>query len=72
MSQKAKSVLMRFAKAFLSGAASAAALITVSNVSTWTDLPSALNAAIISIIVGGINGVFMGAEKWMNWEDSVA
>ncbi len=68
MKDKTKAVLKRFIKAFITGAASIAGTATLVNIHTWTDLHLALSAMSLMLIVGGINGVLMGAEKWLNWE----
>ncbi len=69
MSIKAKAVLKRFLKAFVTGVASIAGTATIVNVHTWTDLNTTLSAVALALIIGGINGVLMGAEKWVNWSD---
>lgn len=66
---KSKAVAFRFLKAFISGAATSATLITLANIHTWTDLYSALNGIILSLVIGGMNGVFMGAEKFLSWKE---
>ena len=67
MKIKYRAILIRFAKAFLSGAVSTATIITVTNVGTWSELAIALQALSLSAIVGGINGLLMAAEKWVRW-----
>jgi ABC-type Fe3+-siderophore transport system permease subunit len=60
---------MRFVKAFLSGAITSLGLITVADISTWTELRSALSAIALSALMGGINGILMASEKYLNWQD---
>lgn len=69
MSDKYKSVLARFAKAFISGAVSAAGIITVANVHTWSDLYLSLNAIALLLLIGGINGILMAVEKFATWKE---
>jgi len=70
MSNKHKAVIKRFFKAFAAGVVSTAGLVTIGSPSTWSDLGTALSAAIIALVAGGINGVLMAAEKSWNWRDS--
>lgn len=59
-----KSVLLRFIRAFIAGAAAQMALILVFNGSTWEDVTNWLMALGISAIVGGITGLIMAVDKY--------
>ena len=60
---------MRALRGFVSGALSTASLITVANVSTWTELSSIVAALLLSVTIGGINGLLLGADKLVRWEE---
>jgi hypothetical protein len=68
MDTKTKVVLVRFVRAFIAGAVSTMALITINDVSNWTDLAYAINALIISGVVGGINGFLLAVDKLVRWK----
>lgn len=70
---KVKVVLTRLARAFAAGAVGAIVPVTLfSGVSTWTDLQTALSAGTVVVIVGGITGVLMAADKLLRWEPAEA
>lgn len=60
----AKAVALRAVRAFITGALSAITVITVANVHVWSDLIAWVNMLGLAAVVGGINGVLMGADKW--------
>lgn len=62
-----KVITKRFFKAFVSGMASSATIISIADVNTWTQLGSALNALAIVAVIGGVNGVLMATEKAINY-----
>jgi len=70
-SQKARCIINRFAKAFISGAFSALGLITLAVPQNWTDVPALLSILAISALFGGLNGVILAGEKWANWKDKI-
>jgi predicted transcriptional regulator len=69
MDIKTKVVLVRFARAFIAGALSTMALITINDVNNWTDLAYAINALVISGAVGGINGLLLAVDKLARWKE---
>lgn len=70
--EKAKSIAFRFLKAFVAGSVSTLGTITYfAGVTTWTQLAVALNALLLALVIGGISGVLMAAEKWYSWETVV-
>ena len=68
-SQKARSVINRFTKAFVSGAFSALGLITIAMPQNWTEMPVLLSMLALAGMYGGITGVIMAGEKWANWKE---
>lgn len=66
---KVKSVVIRFLKAFFSGAFANMAVIMPFSGSHWSDVGVWISALIMSGMVGGITGVVMGYEKWQTWVD---
>jgi len=70
-SQKARSIINRFAKAFVSGAFSALGLITIAMPANWTEVPSLLSMSSISALFGGLNGVILAGWKWYGWKEIV-
>ena len=56
-------VFNRFFRAFVAGALTGVSIITVSDVTTWTDLGTTINAMLVSAVIGGINGVIMALDK---------
>lgn len=64
-----EALLRRFVKAFISGALSAATLISIVTPGSWQELQTALSLLLISMVIGGINGVLMAAQKWWSWKE---
>lgn len=69
MDTKLKVILIRFLRAFISGALATGVLATTQDITTWTSLFSALQVLTISIIIGGISGVLMAGDKLLRWEE---
>ena len=69
MSQKTKSVLMRFIKGAISGAFTAMALVTVASPSSWTELAVIANILGLAGIAGAINGLILAGQKYASWVD---
>ena len=62
------SIGLRFLKAFIAGSLSTAVLITVTDPTNWQEVSYAFAALATSMMVGGINGVIMAAQKWWSWK----
>lgn len=73
MNPKYTAVLLRAGRMFVIGAVSTmstvSAIITVGNIQSWHSLATALNVVILSLLIGGINGVLAGADKLIRWEE---
>jgi len=69
MDLKTKVILIRFARAFVAGALTTITAITVSDVSTWADLSSAMLNLFSAALFGGVTGVFMALDKLLRWEE---
>lgn len=63
MKQIIKSVLLRFVRAFLAGAA-ATMVVVVPMSGGWKELQSWLGALALAGIVGGISGVIQAMDKY--------
>jgi hypothetical protein len=66
-SQKARSIINRFFKAFVSGAFSALGLITIAMPANWTEVPAILSLISLSALYGGLTGIIMAGWKWYGW-----
>lgn len=66
---KYQSVLNRFVWAFISGFLSGASMVTLADVHIWGQLNTALQALLLSGVVGGINGVLLAGKKYLTWTD---
>ncbi len=66
---KYKSVAVRFLKAYLSGALATMATVMPFSGSSWNDVSVWIGALMMAGIVGGLTGVIMGYEKWLNWTE---
>lgn len=66
---KVKVVLKRFARAFVSGAVASALWVSATDVTTWAELGTALNALAISATIGGVAGIIMAGDKLFRWEE---
>lgn len=64
-----KSVLIRFLKGGLAGAATSMALVKLFAPSTWTDVYSLLNLLAIAGAGGFISGFILAVEKWAGWKE---
>jgi hypothetical protein len=70
-SQKARSVISRFVKAFVSGAFTAMGLITLAMPSNWREFGSIVSMLTLACLYGGLNGVILAGWKWYGWRDEV-
>lgn len=64
MTQKTKSVLLRFVRAFVAGAVSVMITI-VPMTGGWKDLGTWLSSLALAGIIGGISGVLMAVDKYL-------
>lgn len=69
MSIKTKTILVRFAKGFISGAVSAMGLVTIAVPTVWTGFLPILNMLAIAGMAGGLNGLLLALQKWSSWRD---
>lgn len=69
MSQKIKSVLIRFLKGFISGAVSSMTLVSLSAPVVWSDFKGIFTALGIAGLFGGLTGLLLALEKWASWVD---
>ena len=65
MSPITKSVLMRFIRAYVSGAVASMVVVMSFSGNSWSQLGTWLSALALAGIVGGITGVIMAADKLM-------
>lgn len=63
MTQLLKSLILRFVRAFVSGAVSTMVVI-VPLTGTWRDLQTWLSSLALAGIIGGITGVIQTADKY--------
>lgn len=63
-----QAIFSRFARAFIAGALSGVSLVTLTDITTWTDLGRAINVLLVSAVIGGINGVYMALDKWVRFK----
>jgi hypothetical protein len=70
MTQKVKSVLNRFAKAFVFGALSSTTMIAVFSGNSFQELSVWISATGFVLLTGGINGILMALQKWIDWEET--
>jgi len=68
-SQKARSIINRFTKAFVSGAFSALGLITLATPANWTEVPQLLSMISLAAVYGGLTGIIMAGQKWYSWKE---
>lgn len=57
-------VFMRGLRAFIAGFLAAAAAISISDVSSWSDLSAALGNIFFAGVIGGISAVIMAGDKY--------
>lgn len=69
MSQKTKSVLMRFLKGTISGAVSSMTLVSLATPVVWSDFKAILFSLAIAGVFGGLTGLLLALEKWSSWVD---
>lgn len=70
MSDKIKSVLMRFIKGFIAGALAAIGLLTLQAPTSWEELSKTLLMLAFAAVSGGITGGLLAVEKYLGWVDS--
>lgn len=64
-----KSVLMRFLKGAIAGAAASMALVKYTTPTTWGDFNGILNALGIAMVGGFLTGFVLAFEKWASWKE---
>jgi len=71
MTDKIKSILIRFLKGGIAGslATITASSVILKDIHTWADLPTALSLLALSGFIGFISGVILAAEKWASWTE---
>lgn len=69
MSDKVKSILMRFVKAAISGMFSALGLITIAMPKNWTEVPALISMLLLACLYGAVTGIIMAGQKWYSWKD---
>jgi hypothetical protein len=57
-------VALRALRAFVAGFLATAVTISLSNVSSWTDLSSALSNVFLAGLIGGISALLMAGDKY--------
>ncbi len=67
MSEKSKSILMRFVKAFVGGFTSSILVVGIAQASGWANFTSILDALLIVGLTGGISGLLLALQKWATW-----
>jgi len=70
--QKVLSVLKRFVKGALAGAATALGLVSVQVPHAWSDFPSIISTLGLAAAGGAITGAILAFEKWANWTDTAS
>jgi len=60
----AKGVAFRAIRAFVAGFLATAVTMSIGNISSWTDLGTALGNILLSGVVGGISALIMGGDKY--------
>lgn len=66
---KAKAVANRFLKAFIFGALSATTMVAAFSGSDFGELQIWLKTISFVLLTGGINGVLMALQKWVDWQE---
>ncbi len=68
-SEKVRSIINRFLKAFISGAFSALGLVTITMPQNWTEIPTILSMLSLAALYGGVTGIIMAGQKWYSWTE---
>ena len=68
-SEKARAIINRFLKAFISGAFSALSLVTITMPQNWTEIPTILSMLSLAALYGGVTGIIMAGQKWYSWTE---
>jgi hypothetical protein len=61
-------VALRAVRAFVAGFLATAATISITDVSSWTDLATALGNIALAGVIGGISAVIMASDKYLRAE----
>ena len=69
MNEKLKSVLIRFSKGALAGAAASMGLVTLSQPSVWGEFSALLNSLGIAGLYGAVTGALLALQKWATWQE---
>lgn len=64
-----KSILMRFLKGAIAGAAASMALVKYTTPTTWSDFSAILNALGVAAAGGLLTGFILALEKWASWKE---
>lgn len=73
MNTLTKSVIKRFIKAFFGGFFAVIAVASIpafKDVVTWGSLYQALNTLALAGTLGGLSGLFLAFEKYLNWTET--
>lgn len=69
MSNKIKSILLRFLKGAIAGAVVSMGTVTFKQPELWTGFASIGNSLAIAGIYGAVVGLLLALQKWSSWED---
>lgn len=69
MEKKIKVILNRFLRAFVSGALATAIPLTIANTPSWNDFETQFIILLVSMSIGGINGILQAGDKLLRWKD---
>jgi small-conductance mechanosensitive channel len=68
MDETIKSILLRFARGFISGAVASMAVVVPVSTGDWSSLLTYLNMLGLAISFGGITGLILAIDKWIRME----
>ena len=63
-----KVIGLRFLRAFVSGAIATAIPLTIANTPSWNDFGTQFVILLVSMTIGGINGVLQAGDKLLRWK----
>lgn len=66
---KLQAVGNRFLKAFVFGALSATTMVAAFSGANFDELQIWLKTVSFVLLTGGINGVLMALQKWVDWQE---